>query len=153
MSGCCLAALDGLPVVPSLAFADVSLMLARHWAGGSLNDGYVTGRYRLRLMEQILIIWGIVEFNAPAQAPGKTSVPYATAMFASVVPSTPSTAICSGLPVRRGPAILSPWAPSHARRSRAHRSGQRQSGRLAVEAWNKRRLGFSGTGTAIADAG
>ena len=71
----CLAALDRLPVVPSLAFAVVSLVLARHWAGGSLNDGYVTGGYRLRLMEQILIIWGIVEFNAPAQASGETSVP------------------------------------------------------------------------------
>ena len=74
MSGCCLAAIDGLPVVPSLAFAVVSLVLARHGAGGSLNDGYLTGGYRLRLMEQILIIWGIVEFNAPAQAPGETSV-------------------------------------------------------------------------------
>ena len=34
---------------------------------------------------------------------------------ASVVPGTPSTAICSGLPVPRGPAILSPWGPNHAR--------------------------------------
>ena len=75
MSGCCLAALDGLPVVPSLAFAVVSLVLARHWVGGSLNDGYVTGGYRFRLMEQIPIIVGIVEFNAPAQGPGETSVP------------------------------------------------------------------------------
>ena len=75
MSGCCLAAIDGLPVVPSLAFAVVSLVLARHWAGGSLNDGYVTKGYRLRLLEQILIIWGIVEFNAPAPASGETSIP------------------------------------------------------------------------------
>jgi hypothetical protein len=39
--------------------------------------------------------------------PVRLPFPYATAIFASVVPSTPSTAIFSGLPVRRGPAILS----------------------------------------------
>ena len=74
MSGCCLAG-RWCRVVSVRAFIVVSLVLARHWAGGSLNDGYVTKGYRLRLIEQILIIWGIVEFNAPAQAPGETSVP------------------------------------------------------------------------------
>ena len=37
MSGCCLVGLGWLPVVPSLAFVVVSLVLADHWAGGSLN--------------------------------------------------------------------------------------------------------------------
>ena len=46
-----------------------------------------------------------------------------------VVPGKPSTAICSDLPVHHGRAILSPWAPSHARPFTAHRSGRRQSGR------------------------
>jgi hypothetical protein len=72
---------------------------------------------------------------------------------ASVVPVTLSTAICSGLPVHRGRAILSPWGPSHARPFTALRSGRRQqratearkeADRLAVEAWNKRMLGFQG---------
>ena len=45
-----------------------------------------------------------------------------------VVPGTPSTAICSGLPVHRGGAHpLLAWAPNHARQFTAHRSGQRQS--------------------------
>ena len=52
MPACCLAALDGLPVVPSLAFIVVSLVLARHWAGGSLNDGSVIEDYRFKLIEQ-----------------------------------------------------------------------------------------------------
>jgi hypothetical protein len=52
MSGCCLAGLGWLPVVPSLAFVVVSLVLARHWADGSLNDGLMMGDYRFRLMEQ-----------------------------------------------------------------------------------------------------
>jgi hypothetical protein len=30
----------------------ISLVLARHWAGGSLNDGSVMGDYRFKLMEQ-----------------------------------------------------------------------------------------------------
>ena len=39
------------------------------------------GRLPLQIDGAILIIWGIVEFNAPAPAPGVTSVPgYATAM-------------------------------------------------------------------------
>ena len=52
MSGYCLAGLGWLPVVPSLAFVVVSLVLADHWGGGSLNDGLVAGHYRFRLMEQ-----------------------------------------------------------------------------------------------------
>ena len=46
-----------------------------------------------------------------------------------VVPGTPSTAICSGLPVPRGPAILSRMGTNRARPFTAHRSGQRRSGR------------------------
>jgi hypothetical protein len=69
------------------------------------------------------------------------------------VPGTPSTAICSGLPAHRGRAILSPWAPSHARpftggsiRAAAERAteARKEADRLAVEAWNKRMLGFQG---------
>ena len=46
------------------------------------------------------------------------------------MPGTPSTAICSGLPVHRRPGASSlAWAPSHARPFTAHRSGRRQSGR------------------------
>ena len=54
---------------------------------------------------------------------------------------------------RRGLRLVS-WAPSHARRSTAHRSGRQRSGqpkhartqadRLACEACNKRMLGFQG---------
>jgi hypothetical protein len=44
-------------------------------AGGSLNDGFVMRDYRFRLMEQILIIWRMLEFNALAPAPGVTSIP------------------------------------------------------------------------------
>lgn len=50
MSGCCLAGLGWLPVVPSLAFVVIPLLLAGHWAGGSLNDGLVITAFRL--MEQ-----------------------------------------------------------------------------------------------------
>ena len=62
---------------------------------------------------------------------------------------TPSAAIPSGLPVHRGPAILSPWAPNHARpsvRAAAERAteARKEADRLAVEAWNKRMLGFQG---------
>ena len=39
--GCCLAGLGWLAVVPSLAIAVVSLVLAGHWAGGSLGDALV----------------------------------------------------------------------------------------------------------------
>jgi hypothetical protein len=76
------------------------------------------------------------------------------------VPS--STAICSGLPVSRGPAILSlAWAPNHARPFTAGRFGQRQSGRRkhAGKPTGSPRRGveqaharLSGTGAAIADA-
>ena len=52
MFACCLAGLGWLPVIPSLAFVVVSLVLARHWAGGSLNDGSVIEDYRFKLIEQ-----------------------------------------------------------------------------------------------------
>jgi hypothetical protein len=41
--------LSGWPwlAVPSLAFIVVLLVLAGHWAGGSLNDGLVTTAFRL----------------------------------------------------------------------------------------------------------
>ena len=38
--GRCLAGLGWLAVVPSLAFAVVSLVLAGHWAGGSWMTGW-----------------------------------------------------------------------------------------------------------------
>jgi len=47
-----LLALGELPVIPSLAFVVVSLVLAGHWGRWSLNDGLVMGDYRFRLMEQ-----------------------------------------------------------------------------------------------------
>jgi hypothetical protein len=49
MSGCCHATRRGLPVVPSLAFIVVSLVLADHCGCGSLNDGFVIADYRFRL--------------------------------------------------------------------------------------------------------
>ena len=61
-----------------------------------------------------------------------------------------SVAACPGVVARRSSLA---WAPSHARRSTAHRFGRRQerakkarkeADRLAVEAWNKRMLGFQG---------
>src|SRR6476620_10695658 len=62
------------------------------------------------------------------------------------------TAICSGLPVHRGPAILSlAWAPNHtiygaSIRAAAERAAEarKEADKLAVEAWNKRMLGFQG---------
>ena len=46
------------------------------------------------------------------------------------VGGAPSTAICSGLPVHRGPAHpLSPWGANHARPSTGHRFVRRLSGR------------------------
>jgi hypothetical protein len=72
---------------------------------------------------------------------------------ASVVPGTPSTAICSGLPVHRGRAHpLSMGTKSRETiygasvRAAAERATQarKAADRLAVEAWNKRMLGFQG---------
>ena len=84
----------------------------------------------------------------------------------SVVPVTLSTAICSGLFVPFGPAILSrivtlAWAPVtriHLRRldsAAAERASEarKTADRLACEAWNKHMLGFSGAGAAVASAG
>jgi hypothetical protein len=51
MSGCCLAG-RWCRAVPAPAFIVVSLVLARHWAGGSLNDGSVIEDYRFKLIEQ-----------------------------------------------------------------------------------------------------
>ena len=70
-----------------------------------------------------------------------------------VVPVTPSTAIPSGLPPRRGPAILSRMGTKSREtiygasiRAAAERAteARRDADRLAVEAWNKRMLGFQG---------
>ena len=71
----------------------------------------------------------------------------------SVVPVTPSTAICSGLPVNRARAHpLAMGSKSHetiygasvwAAAERAAEA-RRQADRLACEAWNKRMLGFKG---------
>jgi hypothetical protein len=70
-----------------------------------------------------------------------------------LVPGTPSTAISSGLPVHRGRAH--PLAHGHqvtrdhyraSVRAAAERAAEarKQADRLAVEAWNKRMLGFQG---------
>ena len=72
---------------------------------------------------------------------------------ASVVPGTPSTATCSGLPVQSWTGASSRHghqvARHHLRRigpgsGRAGDQARKDSGRLAVEAWNKRMLGFQG---------
>ena len=68
----------------------------------------------------------------------------------SVVPVTLSTAICSGLPATCGPAILSPWLQvtrnGASVRAAAEQAAEarKDADRLAVEAWNKRMLGFQG---------
>ena len=65
---------------------------------------------------------------------------------ASVVPVTSSTAICSGLPVARGPAILSRMGTKSREtiygasiRAAAERAAEarKAADRLAFEAWNK----------------
>ena len=72
---------------------------------------------------------------------------------ASVVPGTPSTAICSGLPVHRGPAH--PLSHGHKSRETIYGASVRAAAERAaeaarkptgspVEAWNKRMLGFQG---------
>ena len=72
---------------------------------------------------------------------------------ASIVPVMSSTAISSGLPVTRTPAILSSMSTKSREtiygasvRAAAERAAEarRQADRLAVEAWNKRMLGFQG---------
>jgi hypothetical protein len=69
------------------------------------------------------------------------------------VPVTSSTAICSGLPVPRGLAILSPMGTKSREtiygssvRAAAERAteARKDADRLACEAWNKRMLGFQG---------
>ncbi len=70
-----------------------------------------------------------------------------------VVPGALSTAICSGLPVHRGPAH--PLSHGHevsetiygaSVRAAAERAteARKEADRLACEAWNKRMLGFQG---------
>jgi hypothetical protein len=70
-----------------------------------------------------------------------------------LVPGTPSTAICSGLPVTRGPAHpLAMGSKSRETiygasvRAAAERAmeARKKADRLACEAWNKRMLGFEG---------
>ena len=72
---------------------------------------------------------------------------------ASVVPGRPSTATCSGLPVYRGRGALSRMGTKSREtiygasvRAAAERAteARKQADRLAVEAWNKRMLGFQG---------
>ena len=71
----------------------------------------------------------------------------------AVVPGTLSTAMGSGLPPRRSPAILSPMGTKSREsiygssvRAAAERAkeARKQADRLAVDAWNKRMLGFKG---------
>jgi hypothetical protein len=77
-----------------------------------------------------------------------------------IVPSKPSTAICSGLPVIAARRILVAWAQSHVKPSRRIGAGGGRAGdgstqgtdKLAVAAWNKHAW-LSGTGTAITDVG
>ena len=70
-----------------------------------------------------------------------------------LVPGTPSTASCSGLPLRRGPAILprmgtksreSIYGSSVRAAAERAKEARKQADRLAVDAWNKRMLGFKG---------
>ena len=70
-----------------------------------------------------------------------------------VVPVTLSTAICSGLPLPLGPAILSHMGTKSREtiygasiRAAAERAteARKDADRLACEAWNKRMLGFQG---------
>src|SRR6266850_8243106 len=72
---------------------------------------------------------------------------------APVVPGALSTATCSGLPRCRAPAILSPMGTKSREtiygasvRAAAERAAEarKEADRLAVEAWNKRLLGFQG---------
>ena len=72
---------------------------------------------------------------------------------AAVVPGTLSTAICSGLPRRRAPAILSRMGTKSREtiygasiRAAAERAAEarKEADRLSCEAWNKRMLGFQG---------
>ena len=79
-----------------------------------------------------------------------------------VVPATPSTAICSGLPVPRGPAILFAMGTKSREtiygasvRAAAERAAEarKEADRLACEAWNKRMLGFKGPAQPSPDAG
>jgi hypothetical protein len=69
------------------------------------------------------------------------------------VGGTSSTAICSGLPVPRSPAILCRMGTKSREtiygssvRAAAERAteARKQANRLAVDAWNKRMLGFQG---------
>jgi len=71
----------------------------------------------------------------------------------SVVPGTPSTAICSDLPVNRARAHpLAMGSKSHETiygasvwaAAEGAAEARRQADRLACEAWNKRMLGFKG---------
>jgi hypothetical protein len=70
-----------------------------------------------------------------------------------VVPGTPSTAICSGLPVAPGAAILSCMSTKSREviygssiRASAERAkeARKVADRLAVKAWNDRMLGYQG---------
>jgi hypothetical protein len=81
----------------------------------------------------------------PGPVPGRCA--------ASVVPGSLPAAICSGLPVARGPAILSRMGSKSREtiyggsvRAAAERAteARKAADRLAVEAWNKRMLGFQG---------
>ena len=72
---------------------------------------------------------------------------------ASVVPLALSTASCSGLPVDRGPAILlavgtksreTIYGASVRAAGERATEARTQADKLAVEAWNKRMLGFQG---------
>ena len=74
------------------------------------------------------------------------------------MPGALSTAICSGLPVPRGPAILSRMGTKSREtiygasvRAAAERAAEArmQADKLAVEAWNKRMLAFNGRSTKL----
>ena len=95
----------------------------------------------------------LVLLTPSASPPPPIAKPPPGCYVASVVPGTLSTAICSGLPVARGPAILSRTGTKSREtiygtsiRAAAERAAEarKQADRLACEAWNKRMLGFQG---------
>ena len=99
---------------------------------------------------QLLLYTGAQGWRASRR--GRT-VPQGGAEPPSFVPDTSSTASCSGLPLPRGPAILTRMGTKSREtiygasvRAAAERAAEarKQADRLAVEAWNKRMLGFQG---------
>src|SRR5262245_2207516 len=104
-----------------------------------------------RLIEQLIRQYRISHIDASEAKPENAG---GNCCAASVVPGALSTAICSGLPLSRGSAILYLGMGTKSRetiyggsvRAAAERAteARKDADRLAVEAWNKRMLGFQG---------